>query len=575
MNKSRKQKVNVMLSLFIAVSIGSSLAVMSNNSQQNVYAAEKIEGNFAKTSKVIYEDISIVNPNNYEEIADSLNEATNGVTEVIIELNNSYTEELNRPTDPNISMAEVKEIIREQRANVKAYYKESNQRMADALELESYYDNYRIDSYAPFIFAEIEGSVEKSDVQNIDKLAQSNQISTIYIKSIERTVNPEINNAVNAIYGTTTVSNPAVDGSGVVIGILDTGIIDSNNPNFEGTSITRRTEWWFNETVREHSTAVASVAGGVYGLAPGATILSVEVSGEPSGEIEWMLDRDVNIINMSYYMGTNYGNYTSDSAYCDHIARNNYVMFVGSSGNRGKDDALVTSPNGYNMLTIGSCGNNGVVSQFSSWKENFNINFPNLVAPGEDYYIPNMGSGLWSGTSFSAPLTSGSLALLMQRTPIYATYPEVVMALVMATTTRRDEYSSMAGFHDQAGAGMLNLEKMMNSRHNTVPFTVTEDAVKTFVSEKTIRLYAGQRLQVAFVSLVNNQKNVNTNNVTDYDLYLYNSSDEPVVASVGTHNNEYIDYTVTTSGYYTIKIRQFSAKKTTLMDCCAYAYSIS
>lgn len=534
-----------------------------------------IEAKYEYTDEtVIFEGIDI-NPvaENFDVIVDELNDNEESHTKLIIQLSNEFDDGLTRPDNDNISDEEVTNILRQQRANVKEYYTRTNNEILPTLGLDELDVNYKADVYAPFIIAEFNNDVTAEDIVKIYQLAENDNIVTIFVKEDEKP-EPELATAIAGIDGTTIVSDSSTNGSGVVIGILDGGIVNENNSSFENVTLTVRNEWWFNETVSDHAPQVAIVA---LGAAPGASLLSVEVYGEPSGEIGWMLDRDVNIINMSfgYTASSGFGNYTSESAYCDHIARNNWVTFVGSAGNRGNDDGYVTPPNGYNTVTVGACNDSGTLQSFSSYEENFNINFPNIMAPGASFSIPTY-SGTHSGTSYSSPITAGTAAVLMQKYSAIKVYPEHVLSILMASARSISAYATTSGFHEKAGTGMLNMNNALNAAAatNRRAFTISSDAVGTNVNTRQVYLTSGQRLRVAFVSLVNNEKATSTNKVTDYDLKLVNSAGSQVASNVGTHNNEFIDYTVTSSGYYTIQIYQYSAKKTTLTDYCSYTYYI-
>lgn len=520
-------------------------------------------------SKVRFEGIGTVSNESNSEIADAFNDQDT-YTKLIIHLNNSFEDSLERPTD-DISMEEAKAILREQRANVKEYYTRTNNEYLQELGLENLDVDYIADEYAPFVIAEFNSEITEEDIEYIYELSEQDSIKTIYVKS-DVQAEQELATAINAVDATSIITNSSTNGDGVVIGILDVGIIDVDNSNFDNADVTVRKVWYYSETVSEHATMVASVA---LGMAPAASILSVEVYGSPSGEIGWLLDNEVNVVNMSYgYTDSDeFGDYTSESAYVDSIARDNWVTFVGSAGNRGASDAYVTPPNGYNMLTVGACSDGGVLSSFSSYEENFNINFPNIVAPGNSFSIPTF-SGTHSGTSFAAPMTTGAIAVLMQKSSILMTYPERVLSIIMASTQRLSTYATSSGFNDQVGTGMLNLENALSAINTTRSFSVTSDNVGSYISTRSVYLEKGQRIRIAFASLVNNNGDADTTLVTDYDLYLFDSSGNRVAYNVGTHNNEFIDYLVETSGTYTIKIKQFSAKKTDDTDWCAYTYFI-
>lgn len=368
------------------------------------------------------------------------------------------------------------------------------------------------------------------------------------------------------------MQNDSSVGAGIKIGILDGGIVDKNNSNFAGATLIIRDKAFFTETVSDHATQVAAVA---HSMAPGATLLSVEACGELGGEIDWLLNNGANVINMSFASGdpNDYGSYEEVSSYCDYVARNAWVTFVGSAGNEGEGSAKVTPPNGYNNVTVGACYSFGTRCPFSSYKEDFTINFPNLVAPGSGYLIPTF-SKFVSGTSYSAPLVTGAIAVLMQKNSSLKSAPASVLSILMASAKRIDSYAVTTGFNDEIGTGMLNVPNAIASINNTTRFTVVNDSVGDFVSTRSVYLTAGQRIRIAFASIVNMTSAVSTDLVTDYDLYLYNSAGVAQLRCAGTHNNEFIDYVVRETGIYTIKIKQFSAKKTTRADYCSYSYFI-
>lgn len=415
--------------------------------------------------------------------------------------------------------------------------------------------------------------ITENDIEKIYDLSEEESISTIYIRC-DSTEREELSIAIDSIDATDISAKPSTSGAGIVIGILDAGIVDENNSELKKEDLTVRTEWWYDEDVSDHATQVAMCA---LAVAPNASILSVEKCGEPSSEIEWLLDNGVNVINISLAVGSEsgFGYYTSQSAYCDYIARNNWVVFTCSAGNRGKNDALVTPINGYNNITVGACYKSGNLSPISSYKENFAINFPNIVAPGELLTFPTF-SGNYSGTSYSAPLTAGAVAVLMQDSPSLINYPEKVLAIIMASTERIIGHAVKSGFDDKVGTGMLNVANALKTADFSYSFTNATDKVGSYVSYKTVYLRAGQKIRIAFVSLVNNKSDsdVSTNLVTDYDLYLFDSNGNSKASSLTLYNNEFIDYTVTVTGQYTIKIKQYSAKKTSMTDYCAFAYYI-
>ena len=520
-------------------------------------------------SKVHFEGIGEVTGLSKGEIVNEINSNEENAR-LIIRLDNMY-ESKAKTLNVSTSIEEAQDIIMEHRKAAKKYYTQTNAELLEELELNECDVSFVADSYAPFLLAEFEREITTDDIEQVYKWAEADIITDIYVKSPNNT-KPQLSSAIEAIDGTEIINDGLLDGTGITIGILDIGIVDEKSEIFKDVDLKIRNELLFIETVEDHATQVAACA---LAIAPNASILSAEIFGHHSGEIEWLLDNGVNIINTSFYYDneSEWGTYTSESAYFDYIAREYWVTFTCAAGNEGGESNLVTVPNGYNVLTVGASKDGSYRWAESSYEELYKINFPNFLAPGYQIAIPTF-SKLYEGTSFAAPITAGTVALLMQEEPYLTLFPDRVMAILMASTQRKTKYAVTSGFNDEAGTGILNISNALESIDNAISFDVTEDSVGNYVSSKTIYLKQGQRIRVAFVSLVNNGKSDTSNLVTDYDLYLFNSSGTSVESSLTVYNNEFIDYKVTSSGYYTIKIKQYSAKKTTQTDNCSYAYYI-
>ena len=231
----------------------------------------------------------------------------------------------------------------------KEYYKRKNNEFItenQQLVTESMY----ISSYGPFIAYDYDNLNDCTYL--ISKLEAKEEIDEVVVKEIKENKNfleraKEIVKAHNYIY------NSTLTGKGVTIGILESGIVDKNHENFKNTDLTVRDEWYYKETVTDHSTIMASIIAGQYGIAKEAKILSVELSGGPESEIDWLLDRGVDIINLSYGDEKPNGSYSVKSAYMDYIANQYGITFVAAAGNENEN--VVNPGLGYNVLTIGSC----------------------------------------------------------------------------------------------------------------------------------------------------------------------------------------------------------------------------
>lgn len=225
-------------------------------------------------------------------------------------------------------------------------------------------------------------------------------------------------------------------GSGVVVAVIDTGI-DLDHPAFEGKLAgpgmwrdwvdgdrTPNDDGNYNDhslVGYGHGTNVASILTQV---APKIKILPLRVLS-PNGTgtianivaaIDYATAQKVHIINLS--VGTDVSS-DVDLAVKRATAKGIYV--VASSGNTG--DRRVTAPARYATLSdtsaamslsVGSVNRQDVRSEFSTYGPKLE-----LLAPGEGIMgaAPEGLTEAWSGTSMTAPMASGVMALALGELP--------------------------------------------------------------------------------------------------------------------------------------------------------------
>lgn len=254
----------------------------------------------------------------------------------------------------------------------------------------------------------------------------------------------------------------AYNGSGVRVAVIDTGIYEHPalntvaNQNF----VTDENALDYNDDVG-HGTHVAGIIGGdgsgsdgkYRGVAPGVSLINARAgnnSGLEEGDIIAAIDwsakptdsggAGADIISMSF--GGGYP-YISDSITQEITkAQNDHgVIFVASAGNDGPDYFTGSTPaSGIDVISVGATDQNDDLATFSSWGPTFGyLGYPDVVAPGvniisteakdssiskEERYIGNYfdfsGNADYiplSGTSMSAPMVAGSLAILKDAYP--------------------------------------------------------------------------------------------------------------------------------------------------------------
>jgi hypothetical protein len=293
------------------------------------------------------------------------------------------------------------------------------------------------------------------------------------------------------------------DGSGVRIGILDSGI-DANHPAVRGTVVGARDFSGTGTTDDDrnsvgHATGIAAIYVGLdgrnyEGLVPGAEILNARVI-TPSdytndqwstNGLMWALQNKAKVINMSF--GNKLGDGPLSSKFnliVDYAARRFGASVVTAAGNED-DTAVNQTPAGaYNAWSIGALEPTrfNQVASFSNYALSGDKRTkPDIVAPGQSI---QRASANWekgadyivsSGTSFSTPIVGGVLAQMIGygQSRRMSTDPMLLKAILMTGAekvwdydgdpwTPRDSFNSSSDgrvfdepLDDEQGAGRVD-----------------------------------------------------------------------------------------------------------------------
>ncbi|MBE0695579.1 MAG: S8 family peptidase [Anaerolineaceae bacterium] len=290
-----------------------------------------------------------------------------------------------------------------------------------------------------------------------------------------------------------------VQGQGVSVAVVDSGIF--NHPEIRGRLLrsVNFNQAYHNAADRYgHGTLVSSVIAadgsttkkGYMGIAPKTNLLNVRVSDDQGfateadvvAGLQWILQNKdtyaIRVVNLSL-------NTTSADSYllspldaaCEILWFNGIVVVV-SAGNNGA--GVVYPPaNDPFVITVGAADDRGTVSLADDLMATFSasgvtpdgIHKPDLVAPGRNIiaYLPDnalLGMGIshpknrvdknlfrMSGTSLSAPMVAGAVALLLQDEPNLT--PDQVKYRLMATAAQT---ALWPGYDpERAGAGYLDV----------------------------------------------------------------------------------------------------------------------
>ncbi len=240
-------------------------------------------------------------------------------------------------------------------------------------------------------------------------------------------ISDEYSNSWGVRYiGSQPVHNQSINGTGVKIAVLDTGI-DYNHPDLAGNYkggynfVNNNPDPWDDNCLSLyrtcHGTHVSGIIAaehndiGVVGVAPGADIYAVKVlDGGGFGTaslivsgIEWAKDNGMNIISMSIE------SYENNTAVLDAVnaAYNSGVLLVAAGGNTAGGPVLY--PAAYDsVIAVTAIDQNGQRASFSPIDQKIEV-----AAPGIRINSTVQGGyGFLSGTSMAAPHVTGVAALI-------------------------------------------------------------------------------------------------------------------------------------------------------------------
>ncbi len=261
-------------------------------------------------------------------------------------------------------------------------------------------------------------------------------------------------------------------GSGVRIGVIDSGIVDGIAPNvIPGYNyIDDNTDTSDDDTL--HGTLVSGIAAiSPCGVALGAQFVPLKCFRNKTANLSLVMDAivdavdmyDCDVINMS--MGIAESEFTTPNDYAvlnlfkskiDYAVSKGAIL-VAAAGNNG--DSTINYPAAFNnVIGVGSVNQEGVRSSFS----NFN-NSVHVVAPGEKVWGPYISDGeistdyvyVVNGTSFSAPHVSGLAAIARSIKPdiTSAEFAQLIADTAVETTS-----DTVEGWDVEYGYGLIDCE---------------------------------------------------------------------------------------------------------------------
>ncbi len=333
--------------------------------------------------------------------------------------------------------------------------------------------------YAPMLVCELTAD-EIFEISQNDDVVEISYLEPLEIEECSLPVTQaEKNKLINSMGFQNIQTELGLTGSGVGIGIYETSNVSADyaptyNLPFNDSKIHIIGQ---SHVQGDHATYCAAVAAGTYGVAPEAEIYSASVEYDYHRynadaddtaatllELQELVESGVHIINISWlghiHDGTTQNSYSYWEKYIDYLVNNHNVTFVISSGN--DQTKYISSPAlAYNAITVNGFTSNEL--QTYSYLHGEGCHKPDVIAECFSYA---------GGTSTAAPVISGMIALLYQYKPSLMAYPQVVKAILMASShqkmthledgTALSSESLALGLTNRQGAGVPNMYRMIS-----------------------------------------------------------------------------------------------------------------
>lgn len=271
--------------------------------------------------------------------------------------------------------------------------------------------------------------------------------------------------------GAPTAWQAGFDGTGVTVGVLDTGI-DADHPDFAGhlTEVRDFTGGNDPSDAVGHGTHVASTivgsgaaSGGRYrGVAPGAKLLVGKVCATTECQdsdiitgMQWLAPQ-ARVVNLSVG-GTDAPGLDPLETAVQELSHRHGTLFVVAAGNEGKPKSISSPASADDALAVAAVDADDQRAYFSSRGPRVGDNHikPEISAPGVDIVAAAPGGdyATMSGTSMATPHVAGTAAILAGQHPDW-TGPQLKATLMdSAKPTGEDTiYEQGAGRVDIARA---------------------------------------------------------------------------------------------------------------------------
>ena len=320
-------------------------------------------------------------------------------------------------------------------------------------------------------------------------------------------------------------------GKGVTIALID-GEVDTSAPELAGATIIDKSPCTVasGPFSKSHGTALASLlVSKAYGAAPEATLLSYRTSfslqddqsgSDCSTRNGIAIEDPASLINRAISDGAQIISISStdrDSTDATKwaIARANAqgVIIVTSVGNEGKDETLDSYSKWSGVVGVSAIDTTGKRAEYSSWGSGVTVAAIGGPVVAHDYGTNTNISA--EGTSNSAPLVAGFLALAKQKWP-NATSNQLLQLLTKTARTDQSGWNTYVGYGAVDPGAMINTDPSQYPDENPL----MDPARRKGPTTEEVRQYVDGL--------------VNPHDIAFDDSYTYRGTDETAVLNTDT-----------------------------------------
>ncbi|WP_326495184.1 S8 family serine peptidase [Mycoplasmopsis felis] len=400
--------------------------------------------------------------------------------------------------------------------------------------------------------------------------------------------------------------------------IINVGVLEVDGVIEDSDEVFPLREIYYKDVGKtsRHANMVASIIGGKYGVYENSKIFSASTEDHNFIQswlerLSWLVRSGVKIINHSYSFLKTPKNkkeidlfpkldeykYSFYSSTLDNLSLKGNIINVVAAGNGNNlpkehyVNEITSIGMSYNSIIVGSLNDskNSYLkpSNFSSYKTNSSYSYENLpkpliLAPGENFVYPDekwhnkwlnldkskngYASYSVSGTSFAAPIISGSIALFLSNQTRELKFYELISLLSLSGEIDKEKYKkddlNKPLYKSDTGVGIFNYEKMVDAAKNTILTINSKDfhndvweyetepnrwetRVNLSYASKKFSFLKSYHSPIVFSLFWSRKNGFNTNsyvynNIDDFDLYLqYEENNEWVTVerSIVTNTN--------------------------------------